>query len=180
MSSVKFLCLLGAFMLCYAVKAQNEKWAVVEKECNLISKQIEKGEYLVNELKINSNRLALPNNDYFQHWEKFFYVFDQRIAENSPPILKAVIIKTERDGQSIYKEYMYDNAGKCIYFSEIKQNDKNALNDRVRVYLFDDKPIRWFKDDADITYDTEKPEKLTAIVLELSKQLKEKFLKQLD
>jgi|GEM_PF-2652542 len=180
MSYLKYVFLLSVLVCCSTLKAQNEKWFEIEKECSYINAQIEKGEFLLNELKINSNRLALRDEEYAQYWEKYFYMYDHKIAVNPSAFLKAIIIKTERQGTIHYKEYMYNNDGQCIYFNEVKQNSKNAVNERLRIYIQNGQPVRWFKNDADVTYDTEKPEKLTLTILQTAQKLKEKFIKQLD
>jgi hypothetical protein len=178
MSKIKIL-LFVWICLAPVLRAQEEKWNELEKERNYINAQIQKGEYLLNELKINANRLAIHhNNEEFQHWEKYFYTFNPR-ADDNPPILKAVIIKTERDGLSNYKEYMFDNDGNCIYHSENLQNYKVALDEKTRFYMEKGNPVRWFKNDSDITFDSEKPYKIVAQVVETANGLKAKFLKQL-
>lgn len=182
MSKIKILLCGGILWICLApvLRAQEEKWNELEKERNYINAQIQKGEYLLNELKINANRLATHiNNEEFQHWEKYFYTFNPR-AENNLPILKAVIIKTERNGMSNYKEYMFDNDGNCMYHSESLQNYKVALDEKTRFYMDKESPVRWFKNDSDITFDSEKPYKIVAKIVETANGLKAKFLKQLS
>jgi hypothetical protein len=75
---------------------------------------------------------------------------------------------------------MFDNAGNCIFYSESRQNYKKALDERARYFIAAGKPIRWFQNDTDITFDTEKPEKIVKSILENSKRLHEKFLKQIE
>lgn len=175
------LLFLGICLLpCLPIKAQEEKWEQLEKERNTINTQIQKGDLLINELKINANRLILPENVEYQHWEKYFYNFNKKEANSPTSVLKAVIIKTEKDGTNIYHEYMFDNEGNCIFYSESRQDYKNAIDERLRIYIDNGKPIKWYRNDTDITYDTEKPEKITQNALKIAQKLKEKFLKQLE
>ncbi len=167
-------------LACPALYAQDERADALEKERNTINLQIQKGDFLLNELKINANRLPMPQKVEYLHTEKYFYNFDRKGEGLPKPILKAVIIKTEKATETTYTEYMFDNAGSCIFFAQSVQDYQNAIDERLRIFIEAGKPIRWYKNDTDITYDTEKPEKATQKALKSAKNLQNKFLKQVE
>jgi hypothetical protein len=159
-------------------EAQDTDLERAEETYRYVNDQIERKEYLINEFKINANRLDLHEAGYFQHWERFFYVFNKKLNTPHQPLLQAVVIRTEKQGVNTFQEYIFDTAGNCVFYSEMQRAEGEIDGVKLKIFLHQGKSIKWLKQDEEVIDKSEKPESKILQINNEVKKLKQKFLNQ--
>lgn len=145
MKKALFVCLLvGPF---FALSAQENDLANTEQLVNYVLEHIEKGDYYKNELNFNAQRFSLHQPGYFQQNEIYYYTFDQLSGDPNIIILKALVFKLEKDEVSYLKKFIYDNAGKLIFYQEEQKDQSNQPSNRLNVYISNGNAIKWLEED---------------------------------
>lgn len=155
---------------------QNNDFYAIDKECRYTLNKIEKGEFFLNEYRINANRFTLDESDYFQNFEKYYYILDKREGKNNNPILKAVIVRKEKEKINYYYEYIFDNDNDLVFYSEQKQSETSLIaQDKVKIYFQKETILKWFKNDVEMKDKTEQPDIKVKEIFVNIKKMKKKF-----
>lgn len=143
------LCILSILSFCNPLFAQKDVTSIA-KEYQIAMDNIERQEYHLNEFKINANRFNIHHDSYFQYFERYFYTFDRREESKNQPILKVVILKTERKGIQYHKEFVYDNEGNFIFYLEQQREAMKKTYSKISAYFdTDGKILKWLENDED-------------------------------
>jgi outer membrane protein assembly factor BamE (lipoprotein component of BamABCDE complex) len=177
----KIIFIILIFILVSKAFSQNIDFYEIEKECRYILNKIEKKEFLLNEYRVNANRFALDEPNYFQVFEKFYYIFDKRERKNNNIVLKAIIIRKEKDRVNYYQEYLFDNQGDLIYYLEQKQAETSLVpQDKLKIYFHKEETLKWFKNENELKDKTEQLEGKTKKIWLDVKKLKQKFKNDIE
>lgn len=164
---------------CNFLASGQEEIKKIDATYQYVMKNIEKREYLLNEYKINATRFALHQPEYFQYFEKYFYMFDKRPESLKKPIIQAVITRNEKEGTVYYKEFIFDIDGNIsFYFEQQMPNGAMTPIKKIKLYIFENKIVKWLQGDVEITDKTEFPSAKSKEVLDNAIKYKEKFDKQ--
>ncbi|TAE73734.1 MAG: hypothetical protein EAZ85_06295 [Bacteroidetes bacterium] len=156
--------------------AQNLDCNAIEKEYRYTLNKIEKGNFFLNEYRINANRFALDEPDYFQNFEKYYYTLDKREGKNNKPILKAIILRKEKNKVNYYYEYFFDNNSEFIFYSEQKQSETSLVaQDKIKFFFQKEIVLKWFKNESEMKDKSEDPQNKVDKILKDVKKMKKKF-----
>ncbi len=179
--SIIFLCFLFQY---HILSAQNADYNAIEKECRYTLNKIEKGDFFLNEYRINANRFALDatsNPNHFQNFEKYYYTLDKREGKNNNPILKIIIVRKEKEKINYYYEYIFNNESGLIFYSEQKQSETSLVaQDKIKIYFQSETALKWFKNEVEIKDKTEQPQNKINKILKDTKKMKNKFLNDIE
>lgn len=167
-------CIFGFFLTINLGFAQAEMVQAIEQSYQRVKNGIQKQQYHQNEYKINSQRFSLHQPGYRQYYESYYYTFDKRPEMNQKPLIKAVFIQSIKEETKYLKEYIYDNEGNFIYYSQKVLEDARVL-DEVRLYIHQQKLIKWLREDGSTSLQIP-----LAPILEKAAKYKEKFAWQLS
>lgn len=133
--------------LLMALAGQTQLWAqsnaakvqAIDEVYNQARIKISQKKWLSNHFTHNLKRHNLNHSGYYHYSEKFYYA----LPPATTPRLQLALVRREKENIDYQKEFLFDKAGKLIYFHE-KQNDVKKLPYReVKVYFERGKLLVW-------------------------------------
>lgn len=165
---------LGFFLSISSSLAQIELARSIEQDYQRIKSSIASQRFHQNEYKVNSQRFSLHQPGYRQHYVSYYYTFDQRPENDQKPLIKAVFVQSIKEETKFLKEYIFDNEGNFIYYSQ-KVMEESKMLDEVRLYIHNDEIIKVLREvgleNAELPFDS---------ILQKAGRYKEKFKTQLS
>ncbi len=134
--SYRALVIFASFMLlicCWnSVVAQNDpRISEIRRRnqtINVLTEMIqEPSTTFLNELVINKNDVPYPAVGIYRTVAKFYYTFGNRERNPYPDRLLKIVIATDRSNRKESSEYLFNDAGQLILFSEKTDNFEHRV-----------------------------------------------------
>ena len=136
-----FLILIGGTLVFAQTEKQIDAIKKIYAETGEKIKECEEnGEYslvFLSQFSVNKNSGSYPAVGIFNSVFKFYYTYGDREKNPYPDRLLKINVETKRSNRVEYSEYLFDPAGKLIFYFE-----KNDADAERRVYFSAEKPIR--------------------------------------
>ena len=150
-----------------AVAQSSGRVAEIRKLTEKINEQIAQSEQspdtsttFLTELTVNKNLSPYPAVGIYKTVVRFYYTFGDREEEPYPNRLLKIINATDRSNRKEYSEFVFDEAGKLIFYFE-KQEDGER-----RLYFAAEKPIRFQQGERSLGLNKERAAIVTAVLKE--------------
>lgn len=170
------LILWGAGYTTQAQIQMNTKTESILKVYQQVRVGISQKKLYSNNYTINLKRHNLNHSGYKHYAEKFYYSFAK-----SQPILRLALVRREKENIDYQKEFLFDTAGKLVYFHE-KQNDTKKYPYReVKVYFEQGKMLVWNQSKQHIrqSRQVKSPKERVALILKEATELQKRLKDQL-